>query len=1590
MWPGLGVIRVVSINVNGLQTNVAKRKAFFQYLTQVAAYIVVVQETHCGDDNQARRWVQQGGGPGMPWNGPTFWQHYSTSSRGVGILLKAGVVPDGHQPTVEYTDDQAEEPGRVLRVGWDLPNNQHLSVLAVYAPCEAPLRSAFFSGPFADAALQPQHLHSHLIVAGDFNCVLSTQDIQPAPGQPASASGRLQGAQDMQLVCHAAAVQDAWRTLHPQLREYTHHTAGQHTSAGRIDAVWVSNDMLDAGWVTRADHLHDAPIGDHSAVLVELRQPDTPPLGQRRWIFPHDLLGRPAALTDLRTAILQYKQTWQPQAAAQPGQAPPEVQRWEDLKAFVRQQSIVQQKQLQQQRQADRRVLVHQLRTARRMQCLAQGAATTARLLSAKRALQLYDQHQARSKVACQDVVHEMYGETSTFYFHRLGKPPRESGLICEVNDPTQPGSTVRLTSQAGTQAAADIFADFYDAASGGLFTAHPTVAADQQLLLAAIDKQLSLEEQQQCLGDSQDGSITTQEAEAALHSLPRGKAPGSDGLTYEFYAAFWPEVGDWLLAAFNAPYLDHAQLQPQLSESQRMGLISLVYKGGGQPRSDPNSYRPITLLNCDLKIMAKVQVLRIGSVLPSVIDSTQTAFVPGRQIADNVLCHLEEIDYLQQQQQPGVIMFLDFAKAYDRLNRTWLQLCMQHMSFPAGCIRWVQLLLQGTQARIMFNRGQLSRRIAIDAGCAQGSPLSPLLYVIAAQPLSARCRQLQQAAAFSSIQVPGGQAAPCCHQHADDTTLHAADVASIKYLLDHAVQPFCRATAGQLNISKSTAMVMGSHPHLTGVEPTTGVTFVDTIASPVRHLGILLSASGTDAFADRMYGQRLQLIAWRVKLWSQHNLTLQGRLEVAKQVLASCLSYHQQFVQPPEAIMQRIMRVISAFVLGRGMLPDGDALPLRGCPSRVVACLPKDMGGVAQVDIRTHCLALQGKVAAMLLHPRKAVWKQFMSAALNQALPGTGILALIQPKSNQVTAAVRAGRLSARHAGYIRAFQQVGVHRRTPHQAMSQQQVLLEPLIGNYSVAAAADGQPFLSLAALPPAVRGPAQPLRPRQLRDVLPVLQLTPALDGLVLPQQWHATLTGPAAASQWQCAQAGAWVRGAQGLYKVRDDASLLQVAALPGGSAAWQWTDCCVVNCDPCSLPSMASDSAQDADEPPPDLWLVGEWQHVLVDPSVWCLGTTMGVLQYTVKQANKRLLQFQCSTLPGWEPGAGMRPRLCRTADGRPSATAFADMETGQKRTWEDMQAAPSSSRQVRVSDAELMDLYEANWMRESPARLLPRQRVQQAAAVRGQITLQRQQQQQQVIEPAVNDLGDPLLGSIGPNTQIPMPFQAMWKAVWSKRLPRHLRIFAWRLLHAALPVGAVKARFVRPGNVQQLLQQCCQHPACQAATPQPPLETLSHVLVHCPVAVRAWQWMRALWLRLDPAVGPLPLDQQLLVLGQGQWAPADALGSLWDYLRILMLHSLWTVRCSSAGTPSHTAHAVVSKLVAAVRHQVAMDWQRVESDIRWGTGLPFTWFLGRDPSMTTQAFQSKWCKRGVLVSLPAAGSTGAAPYRFHLSAAGV
>ena len=224
-----------------------------------------------------------------------------------------------------------------------------------------------------------------------------------------------------------------------------------------------------------------------------------------------------------------------------------------------------------------------------------------------------------------------------------------------------QPDSPLAdLCTEAGRQQADSIIVSFFSADSPtGMFKQLPTDMAAQQALLSSVDRQLPPEAQQECEGP--DEGITLAELHSALKASARGKKPGSDGLPYEFYTQFWDLLGPELLAVLQDSF--QTQLTPSLPASMTQGVITLLYKGKGA-RSSLDSYRPITLLNSDYKLLAKALAIRLGPALQHVIDPTQTAFVPGRWIGDNVLCHLEEVEYLQQTGQPGCIVFLDFSKA--------------------------------------------------------------------------------------------------------------------------------------------------------------------------------------------------------------------------------------------------------------------------------------------------------------------------------------------------------------------------------------------------------------------------------------------------------------------------------------------------------------------------------------------------------------------------------------------------------------------------------------------------------------------------------------------------------------------------------------------------------------------------------------------------------------------------------------------------------------------------------------------------------------------------------------------------------------
>jgi hypothetical protein len=124
-----------------------------------------------------------------------------------------------------------------------------------------------------------------------------------------------------------------------------------------------------------------------------------------------------------------------------------------------------------------------------------------------------------------------------------------------------------------------------------------------------------------------------------------------------------------------------------------------------------------------------------------------------------------------------------------------------------------------------------------IASGVAQGRPLSPLVYVLAAQPLEAHIRGLAARGELRGIPFPDGSVAPYTHQHADDLTVDVATLADARVIMQGPIRLFCEASGAEVHAGKAKGLHLGVSAPFQGVEAGTGILFVGS-QDPSRHLG--------------------------------------------------------------------------------------------------------------------------------------------------------------------------------------------------------------------------------------------------------------------------------------------------------------------------------------------------------------------------------------------------------------------------------------------------------------------------------------------------------------------------------------------------------------------------------------------------------------------------------------------------------------------------------------------------------------------------------------------------------------------------------
>ena len=161
---------------------------------------------------------------------------------------------------------------------------------------------------------------------------------------------------------------------------------------------------------------------------------------------------------------------------------------------------------------------------------------------------------------------------------------------------------------------------------------------------------------------NSCEGVLTIHESEQALNSFKKGKSPGNDGITSEFYQYFWSDIGAMMVHGFNDAFY-----KGELSSSQKQAIITLIDKG--KDRLKLENWRPISLLNVDYKIVSKVMAQRLHDKIPKLVNLNQTGFVKGRFMNDTVRTLCDIIEYCKMSNTNGLLLMIDFEKAFDSLD---------------------------------------------------------------------------------------------------------------------------------------------------------------------------------------------------------------------------------------------------------------------------------------------------------------------------------------------------------------------------------------------------------------------------------------------------------------------------------------------------------------------------------------------------------------------------------------------------------------------------------------------------------------------------------------------------------------------------------------------------------------------------------------------------------------------------------------------------------------------------------------------------------------------------------------------------------
>eukprot|EP00253_Pinus_taeda_P026517 PITA_26517 len=359
--------------------------------------------------------------------------------------------------------------------------------------------------------------------------------------------------------------------------------------------------------------------------------------------------------------------------------------------------------------------------------------------------------------------------------------------------------------------------------------------------------------------------AATLEEIEETVKAMKKGTAPGPDGFTVDFFQAGWHFLGKEILEM-----VEESRMNQKVWPALNSTFYALIPKNDN--REDPNGFRPIALCNVIYKIITAMMAKRLKPMLDKLISAEQTGFVEGRQILD------------------GLVVLESFG-----FCRRW--------------IYWIHNLISSPNFSILVN-GIPSKPFSASRGLRQGDPLSPFLFILAAEGLGRFIKKERETGKIKGLKLWGHNLCLTHQQFVDDIMLFGEPtVKEVKHLRNF-LDIFAEASGLEINKDKSRVFIFNSveqvKAHLTRL---LGFRQGEL---PTKYLGNILDFSSKKM---KNWQGILDKLSTKVANWAFRSLNIASRIVLAKSVLQAIPVYPLSIMAAPIGICAKIRAIIRNFI---------------------------------------------------------------------------------------------------------------------------------------------------------------------------------------------------------------------------------------------------------------------------------------------------------------------------------------------------------------------------------------------------------------------------------------------------------------------------------------------------------------------------------------------------------------------------------------------------------------------------------------------------------------------------------------------------